>query len=521
MQGGAEAAGARAARFSWPLAALTAAALGLRLFRLDFRSIWLDEAYSLVLAASNWAGIIRGASMDIHPPLYYLLLAGWIRVFGTGEFAARALSAVLGAALVPAVWLLARRLANPRVAGWAAALAAFSPYLIEISRSARMASLLALTSILSLYFFWRLVQGENWRTGLAYLLATLGAVYTHYFAFLVVFSQNLFLFMGLKQLQLPRAVRQRWFQIQIVLLAGFAPWLSHFYFHLLKGGPSWRGVGAGWLEPARSLYHFFVGTCCWSPWDKILALGFLGLALLLVLWGLRSKIREAYSALAPRAWGLLLTMIFAPLGLVLVYSWNRLNVFDDRYLAFVGVMLLVILGVLLAQLPRRLAVAAGVLFLAAFAVPLRNQYFVYGYYDNWRAAGAYLNAEAAPGDKVAIYPAWDETPLQYYLRGRLAVQGIPGTYDPVSGNTRGYFTVDPKSLHHLQSLFIAEQRVWLVTVNPGPAQDLIRRWFASEYTLRQRRVFGGIRIESFSRTPFPAGKAAAAAEPQLDPGMHP
>lgn len=489
-------------KWNLPLWGLFLAALGLRLFRLDFRSIWLDEAYSLKLAAASWDGIIRGAAMDIHPPLYYLLLSGWVRLFGSSEWAARSLSALLGALLVPAVFLLARALAGQRAAWWTAGLAACSPYLIEISRSARMAGLLAVTSILSLYFFWRVIAGGTWKHGLGYWFFMLAALYTHYFAFLLLFAQYLYLFMGIKQLHLPKPVRQRWLQLQILLAAGFAPWLATFWAHALKGGPAWRGVGAAWHEPVHSLYQFLVGTACWTGLDKTLALGLLAAACAILAWNMISKPERAFALMSPRAWGLVISVLLVPLGLVWLYSWNRMNVFDNRYLSFAAVMLLLPLGLGLSAMPRRAGLACGFLLLAAFAVPLRNQYFVYGYYDNWRAAANWLKTNTLPQDIIGVYPPWNQTPLEYYLGQERSLQGLPGRYDPITGETENYFMIDPESVHQLQFFFMQE-RAGLVLVNTGEAQAVIWDWFRSRFTLQRETVLGGIRLSLWQRRRAP------------------
>ncbi|MCK5219213.1 glycosyltransferase family 39 protein, partial [bacterium] len=314
------------------LAGLTLLALSLRLFRLGFRSIWLDEAYSLKLASADWQGIVQGAAMDIHPPLFHILLGGWIRIFGTSEYALRSLSALMGALLIPVIFKLVAAMINRRAAWFTAGLATLSPYFIELSRSGRMAGLLALLAVLSWYFFWRFINdGKIWSI-IGYGAAILAALYTHYFGFLVLLAQHLYIFMGIGKLKLSRKKRKAWMLIQMFLLFGYAPWLSIFWEHLSHGGPSWRGAGALWLEPLHSLYVFMVGTSCWTLVDKILAGSLLLAAAITAGVYLIPQWRDWYGVMLPRAWGLILTGIFLPLGLVWAYSINKINVFDNRYL---------------------------------------------------------------------------------------------------------------------------------------------------------------------------------------------
>src|SRR5215831_5567661 len=82
------------AKRSWLFApALTVLALGLGLYRVGSKSIWLDEAVSISYARGPRTVVghaVRGA--DPNMSLYYVLLWGWVHVFGEGERAVRGLS---------------------------------------------------------------------------------------------------------------------------------------------------------------------------------------------------------------------------------------------------------------------------------------------------------------------------------------------------------------------------------------------------------------------------------------------
>ncbi|MGH2538172.1 MAG: hypothetical protein ACRDHL_12315, partial [Candidatus Promineifilaceae bacterium] len=138
----------RPARLALVLASLWLAA-GLRFYRLDAQSFWNDEGNSARLSERPASLIIAGTASDIHPPLYYLLLAGWRGLAGASEFGLRAFSALAGVGLVAVTLALGRQLA--RAAGLGAGLpllagllAAANPALVYYSQEARMYALLAL-----------------------------------------------------------------------------------------------------------------------------------------------------------------------------------------------------------------------------------------------------------------------------------------------------------------------------------------------------------------------------------------
>ena len=81
------------------LGAVLLAALGLRLFHLQQRVLWFDEANSLLIAKAVPARIIDAVLDDTHSPFYYLVLRYWLFVAG-GEAGARLLSVLAGVATV-------------------------------------------------------------------------------------------------------------------------------------------------------------------------------------------------------------------------------------------------------------------------------------------------------------------------------------------------------------------------------------------------------------------------------------
>jgi mannosyltransferase len=121
---------------------------GLLLLALVFRfvttsDLWLDEALSVNIAKLPLNHLHQALKEDGAPPLYYLLLHFWIKVFGSGDLAVRSLSGVIGVLTLPVSWLCGRRLARNdderRWLPWATVLVVgFSPYAIRYATETRM-----------------------------------------------------------------------------------------------------------------------------------------------------------------------------------------------------------------------------------------------------------------------------------------------------------------------------------------------------------------------------------------------
>ena len=93
------------------------------------------------------------------PPLYYVLVWGWSKIFGTGEVGLRSLSALFGTLTVPLAYAAAATLGSSRrVALFAAAFVALNPYLVWYSQEARSYALMVLFAPRALVYFARSLE---------------------------------------------------------------------------------------------------------------------------------------------------------------------------------------------------------------------------------------------------------------------------------------------------------------------------------------------------------------------------
>ena len=116
------------------------------MYRLDLQDIWWDEARNIDVAGRALTQIATAPELDIHPPVYFYLLHGWLaaagpntdQLPGQGAFAARFMSLWFGVLLVPLMAALGRRVGG-RWTGLGAALgAAFLPFLLGEAQETRM-----------------------------------------------------------------------------------------------------------------------------------------------------------------------------------------------------------------------------------------------------------------------------------------------------------------------------------------------------------------------------------------------
>src|SRR5438552_1309014 len=162
---------------------------GLRFWHLGARSLWVDEGATAVIARLDWWNFLRLLwRREANMSFYYLLMRGWIHL-GHGEAWLRALSATFGVLAIPTIYFLGRTLWGRSAGLVAALLLALNAYHIRYSQEARSYSLAALLLILSVYFLVQLIQQPSCQGRWKYCAASALAVYSHFYAGLVLLAQ--------------------------------------------------------------------------------------------------------------------------------------------------------------------------------------------------------------------------------------------------------------------------------------------------------------------------------------------
>lgn len=132
---------------------------------LDAQSLWWDEGISLHLATAPWAEIVADRAANIHPPLYFFALKGWITFVGATPFAARYLSTLL-ATLLPAAggaWM--RRRMDRRSGRVTALLLALAPPFFIYGQEVRAYAALPLLALALLSEIWPALNAGDEASG--------------------------------------------------------------------------------------------------------------------------------------------------------------------------------------------------------------------------------------------------------------------------------------------------------------------------------------------------------------------
>jgi hypothetical protein len=421
------------------LVLLFLAAYALRMVRLDGQSLWWDEGISLHLATSSLAEIARDRLDNIHPPLYFVALKGWLNLVGVSAFTGRYLS-VLGALLqVPLVFAFSRAVTREgrrgvvAVVPWlAAALALISPLSVIYGQEIRVYAFLPLIFLGLLWLGERIITRGAMD---ARHLALLGAVawlglHLHYIAafgiaYVALWGVIVFVRRG------RTAQLWRWLLTFGVVGLASLPWFAAVL-------ANWAAVqaeasaGTFATEPVPLPFLFAqvwafqltgLAGALGTPLVRVLAgVAFGALVLLVALRAARWDRRASDPIGSPAAdlWAVRLRLLAhwaIPLVLALVV-WSLRSFSHPRYVTMYTIAFLPMAAVLIWPARRWLTQTVAALLLALLlflSLWGLGRYFFYpgAAKPDIRGVARYLETAAGPGDVVLIPDTDWSLPFEY------------------------------------------------------------------------------------------------------------
>jgi 4-amino-4-deoxy-L-arabinose transferase-like glycosyltransferase len=210
------------------LTSIVVLALALRLLAIfSTESLWFDEIVSLNIAQLNIFDSWQYLKWENNPPLHYWYLHYWFNFFGENAFVLRLSSVFLSLINIILLYLLGKKVVSQRVGLFASFIYAISSFQIYLASDARMYQLLLLFGLLSLYFFWQLLNNPRRYSWLLYLLFTLLTYYTHLTGLLLLLIENVYFVYHYYFIN-KKISFTSWFFGQAVIIFLFLPWLISF-----------------------------------------------------------------------------------------------------------------------------------------------------------------------------------------------------------------------------------------------------------------------------------------------------
>lgn len=389
------------------MVALLAVNLGLKVAWCGLHELGGDEPFTVYWALRPLSALFGMLRTENNPPLYFLIMHGWLKLVPLDPAWIRLPSAVFSTLTVWPLFLLARRLGGGLAAVTAGLLFTFSQHHYAFAHEARAYSLLVLACT---WAAWQLLRLSRPGTGTpvqgtasmaALVAANVLATWAHYFGWLML-GLEIGLCFAVAEL---RPVRAK------VLAAALLTVLCNLPLLAILGSRAADSLGHGtWLSPPtwEEPYNMVLR---WSN-APVVAVLFMGL----VAWGLWR--RKPGGQLALPLWWTLLPLV----GMFLLSF--LFPVYLDRYLLFAspGFYLLVALSAAGAsgQQRVRMGLCTGcVVAMAATFTP-------------WKDGGAHPSRVVAqvaawqrPGTAVLLQPPWYDLSYAWALDKQLYTGASP------------------------------------------------------------------------------------------------
>jgi hypothetical protein len=489
-----------------PVVALTfviVVGLVLRLRDVGVRSLWVDELFSVGLAAQSPSTILTVLyGEEANMALYYALMFVWVRIVGadSSDTMMRLPSVLFGVAGLWALYRLGARLDRPLTGLVAAGLAAVNAYHIEMSQEARAYTMWAVLVTLSWDALIDALDGNHREAWLRYVAWTTVAFYCHFFTLFVIAAQVIVV-----------ALRSRVSEWRVLVACGVlvaalcTPFLPFFVVNsdgsqILHVRPS----GPGQLF---DLLRLFAGAS--TPLFVVYGL----LALIgagAAVWR-ASAARDRSSvgrALAPLLW------LLVPIVTIFLISYVK-PMFKERYLfaAMPSFPLLAAIG-LMALRPLLLrpllffGLAALALVPLAKGLEIRQS-------ENWRGATAYLNDAIRPGDGAIFISKRGQLGYEYYgnwLSGTRDRSVRPDTLEPFSwedlASSQEYYRgLTAAGAAQIPAFAAGHPRIWLIISHEfdstfgGDTSEFVRTLLTRRGYAARQRTFQNVRVLLYERSP--------------------
>jgi mannosyltransferase len=454
-------------RFELILIAILVLGLFLRTYCLTCESVWLDEGYSIFWAKQEPSQMIDAVSKDVHPPLYFLILHYWINLFGDSEFALRFLSVIFGLLAIIMMYMVGNLLFNKDMGIMGSLILSISVFHIHYSQEIRSYSLMVLLTLVSMYFFLKLLERRSYPISAGYIASSTLLIYTHFFGLFVIAAQNIYLasLFIITRKTTKRGFR-RWIILQAILFVLYLPWLGFLIRQalIIQGGEF-----LGWLaQPsillmASSFFEYSGYFNVAAPlWVLFLSAA---LSIIFIILSLNSILKIKKSGRGKILF--LVIWLLTPTLLPFMISQFSAPIYFTKFTipASLAFYLLVAKGILNIRDEKLRAASTGMIVILSLVS-------IWGYIsvvdnEQWREAVDYIETNAEQGDLALINAWYCHIPFDYYFtRSDLVTTDLFPKWD---------YEVNEDNIKNLEPAVTDYGRVWLLLSHGGDPSGLIKK----------------------------------------------
>ena len=317
----------------------------LRLYNLNFEDFWFDEQASFWVSDPNLSfdqTINRSNELDNGTGLVFnLILKNFFNIFGYNPDVGRILTSIIGTLSIPALGYLSFQIKKDYSFLLVIFLASINWYLISYSQELRFYSLLFLLSILSVIFYFKILENDltkkiKFFNCFLFITVSVFALTVHIFFFIITFTQIIFLLINFSKLK-----KNFFINLTCIILVPLIYSIIMIDSIILQ-----LNIKDFWIRQVEIEFfiNYFFSRFFGS---KIMGLIYL-LILILTIFLNKKKVFDLSSK-----YFFLFLIIFFSYFLPLTYSLIGQPVLIDRYIIFVLIPILILISSLILEINNK------------------------------------------------------------------------------------------------------------------------------------------------------------------------
>lgn len=391
----------------------------LRFYGLSSQSYWSDEIVTLHITG----GVLNLEEWGTRPPLYLLLFHFWTRFFGESEVAVRTLSIIFGVSSILFVYLVGKSLFGPKIGLISAFFMSVSRFQIYYSQELRYYSLYELLTLVSFYFYIRLLRSKSYIDGAFYVLSSVLLYYSHDFGILVIAVQNLYILIRIRAL---KSIIPKWILSQFLIFLAIAYRLINIFTIKAVGdkGPDWIPPTDMWA-PLRTFFEFMGLKHAVSYHLYFLILMTLIFVAIVVYRLVRSGEYKQYypSKLLRSFFGLssevllVILWFFVPIITILAASEIFKPMYLSRYLILSAPALYLLTAFVIRKLNKIVPTLYILVFYTILICPVLYDYYTKPVRPDWTQVGSYIRESDSSTTPVVLMSFMNIPSFKMYNKG--------------------------------------------------------------------------------------------------------
>lgn len=342
---------------------------------------------------------------------------------------------------------------------------------VDLSQEARMYSLIAFLTLISMYYLVKLNKEGGGRTAsIGYVLSSALLIYSHVFGLFIIITQNVYMVTLYAFSRNESVIRFRhWVSMQAILFILFLPWIPTFIARVLDDT---RGSYLN-VPTKRTLYKtFIIYSGKYTVWLYLL-LAFFSTATIKFIKGainnetffqLIEKSKFEVKLLNTNYNYLLLIWICIPIMVPFLLSKVLTPFYEFRYTIVAAPAFYLMVASGLGNIGRLSVRSTVVVLVIAFNMLSLYNYYLAVNHEQWRKVAAYIDHHSRDDDLILFNSKYCiKYAFNYYSQTQVKRKFLP--------KKRNRF--DTEGLHHLRKLINNHARVWVVLSHPHDDKQFI------------------------------------------------